>query len=335
MLLLLIILIIAAGLILTVSFVTYRLAFYNANRIPDDPHRVPEGPKYDCLSAEIHPLIDDTLSLPYREIRIVSRDGLNLYAKLYSPDCIKNPEKFLSASWHPSENTTNTVSILMHGWHGIAERDFAAGVQIHLSHGDTVILADERAHNKSSGHTITFGIKERYDLLDWINYAIDSFGSDVNLIIHGVSMGAATVLMTSGLSLPANVKGVIADSPYTSAKEIISKIMNEKGIKANCVYPFVKLGALIFGHFDPDCAASVSAVKKNHLPVLFIHGTGDDFVPYEMSCRLYEAANTPKLMLTVENAPHVMSYLYDKERYYESMDRFYRMVRQQASSHSR
>ena len=325
---------ILAALAAVISYITYRFAFFNANKEPDDPHRVPSGPKYDCLKKEIHELIDETLAIPYEEVHITSRDGLPLYAKLYRPSSYRNDahsgkEYGAPASVRPPEGTVR-VALLMHGWRGIAERDFAGGVQAHLERGDTVLLVDERAHGKSGGHTITFGVKERFDCLDWIDYILRTFGKDTPIILHGVSMGASVVMMAAGLDLPENVRGIIMDSGYTTPKEIICKVVEDKKVNPRIAWPFIKLGAFLFGHFDPEAAGAdaYASMKKNHLPALFIHGTGDDFVPFEMGEANCRASKGPKFFTKVEGAPHVMAYMYDKELYFQQFDAFYNALDQ-------
>ena len=297
-----------AALAVIISYITYRFTFYNPNKKPDDPHRIPDGPKYACMEKEIHELIDETLAIPYENVSITSRDGLRLCGKQY----------------RTSKETR--VTLLMHGWHGVAVRDFAGGVQVHLDHGDNVLLVDQRAHNMSQGHTITFGVKERYDCLDWIEYIRKEFGKDVPILLHGVSMGASTVMMAAGLDLPSNVKGIIADSGYTSPKDIICKVTAEKKINPRIAWPFIRLGALLFGRFDPNAASALDSMRKNHLPLLIIHGTGDDFVPFEMGVENYNASKSVKFFTRVEGAPHVMAYMYDTEQYFALMDEFYNAI---------
>ncbi len=294
----------AAAFVLAAAYATFRIIFYNANKVPDNPHRVPTGPKYDILDKEMHRLIDDTLAIPYEQVYITARDGVRLAAKVYLREA------------------DAPVALLMHGWHGIAERDFAAGIQIHLAKGHTVVLVDERAHNASGGHVIAFGVKERYDCLDWIGYILDRFGKDTEILLHGVSMGAATVCMAAGLPLPENVKGLISDSGYTSPKEIICKVCGEYHVKPKLAWPFIRLGAALYGHFNPEASSAREAMAENTLPAMFVHGTGDDFVPWEMGDELYRLSRGPKYEVLVPGAPHVLAYMYDRKAYLETMDVF-------------
>ena len=300
----LIIVCIIAAFILVTSYAVFRIVFYNANKVPDDPHRIPKGPRYDILDREIHQLVSETLAIPFKQIYITSRDGIKLAARLYETS--------------PSA----PVALLMHGWHGISCRDFAAGLQIHLAKGHNVVLVDERAHNKSGGHVISFGIKERYDCLDWINWILTHFGPQTYILLHGVSMGGATVLMAAGLHLPANVKGIISDSGYTSPKEIICKVCSDYHVKPALAWPFIKTGAKVFGHFNPEETSARQTMTANTLPVMFVHGTGDDFVPCVMGDELYALTKGPKYQVRVPGAPHVLAYMYDVKAYLTVMDEF-------------
>ncbi len=176
-------------------------------------------------------------------------------------------------------------------------------------------MVDQRAGGLSEGHIITFGIKERYDCQRWAWYIAERFGNDVPIILTGISMGAATVMMTSVLELPANVIGVLADCGYTSAKAIIKKVIHQMGLPSAVAYPFVRLGARLFGGFDLEAASPIEAMKICRLPVLFVHGDADDYVPWSMSSENYEACAAPKRLLTVAGAGHGLAYPADPQGY--------------------
>ena len=144
--------------------------------------------------------------------------------------------------------------------------------------GYNLLLIEQRALGGSEGRTITFGIKEKYDCLSWINYAIERFGKDVKIILGGVSMGAATVLMASALDLPKNVKCISADCGYTSPEAIIRKVCREDmGIPDWLGFPFVRLGARIYGGFSILDGGAIEAVKQAKVPLMIMHGDEDDF----------------------------------------------------------
>ena len=129
-------------------------------------------------------------------------------------------------------------------------------------------------------------------------------------------------MMASDMELPKNVVGILADCGYTSAKEIIKKVMKQMKLPADLLYPFVRLGARLYGKFDPDETSPIKALKKCRVPAMFIHGESDDFVPCEMTERNYEACIAPKKMLTVPKAGHGLSYIIDREGYLKAVKEF-------------
>ena len=178
------------------------------------------------------------------------------------------------------------------------------------------MIINQRASGESEGRVITFGINERRDCHSWVNYAIEHFGSDVKLIIGGVSMGAATVMMAAGDPLPENVICVLADCGYSSAEEIIKKVVKEMHLPVKLLYPFIKLGASLYGKFDLEETSPMEAMKKCKLPVVFVHGDADDFVPYEMSVRLYnECISDKKELITIPGAGHGLAFPADQDGY--------------------
>jgi fermentation-respiration switch protein FrsA (DUF1100 family) len=182
--------------------------------------------------------------------------------------------------------------------------------------GHNAILVDQRASGASKGHIITFGIKERHDAALWAKEAVRILGDDVSLILSGVSMGAATVMMAAAEELPHNVKAVLADCGYSSAREIIRKVMKEMRAPVGLLYPFVRLGARLFGGFDVEETSPIEAMKQCRLPVIFFHGECDAFVPREMTERLYAAcASEKKRFVSVPTAGHGLAFPVSKQEY--------------------
>lgn len=161
------------------------------------------------------------------------------------------------------------------------------------------------------------------DCLAWIDFAIHHFGSDIKLILTGISMGASTVLMAAGRPLPLNVVGVLADCGFSSPKEIIKKCAKDMHIPAHIIYPFIKLGAKIFGHFDLEEYSPMEAMKTCKTPILFFHGEDDSFVPCYMSQKLYNACISPKKLVTVPKAEHGLVYLVDNPGYFQAVVKFF------------
>jgi len=171
---------------------------------------------------------------------------------------------------------------MMHGYRGSAIRDFCGGAKLARALGHGVLLIDERAHGKSGGRTIGFGVTERWDCLSWTEEVRRRLG-DVKVILSGVSMGAATVLMASELPLPETVVGVVADCPFSSPEEIIAVVAGRMGLPVRIAMPVIRLSARLLGGFNLREADAVRAVRSLKVPVLLIHGEDDRFVPCDMS----------------------------------------------------
>ena len=217
------------------------------------------------------------------------------------------------------------LAIIFHGYRGYAERDGLGGYTLCTALGYNVLLPDQRAHGYSGGHTITMGVKERYDARDWTVWARIRFGPEVPIFLMGVSMGAATVLLAAGLNLPDNVCGIVADCGYTSPREITRKCLPEylPGMPLELTYAVGRLGAILFGHFDPEDADCEAAAAQSKVPILFVHGDADGFVPYDMGKRNYEACRAKgKKFLTVHGAEHAVSYYHDNDAYTKQATEF-------------
>ena len=148
------------------------------------------------------------------------------------------------------------------------------------------------------------------------------FGAEKPIYLCGVSMGAATVLMASEFNLPNNVKGIIADSPYSSPEAIIKKVCKDMGVSPKLAFPFIRLGARLFGGFSIRAVTAVEAVKKAKKPVLILHGEDDRFVPCVMSEEIFNAYGGKKRRETFPNAGHGISYIVDPKRYEQVVGAF-------------
>ena len=291
---------------LLLSYLGYRKAFYQKPDPEYTPYVVPEKPQYQEHKDALLELIGELDSTPYEPVYITSRDGLKLYGKYY----------------HLRDGAP--VHIDMHGYRSSGVRDFCGGARILRELGHNAIIIDERAHSHSEGRTITFGIKERYDCLDWINYAIKRFGADTPIFISGVSMGAGTVLMASELELPRNVKGIFADCPFSSPWEIIKKVCGDMGLPKKLCFPFAYVGARIFGGFKLTEASAREAVKHTRVPILIIHGDDDRFVPHEMSVSIRDANPEMVRLVTVKDAGHALAYFKDPALYHKEIITFFK-----------
>ncbi len=293
--------------VLTISYVCYRIVFYVSKKQKKEVKEslVPKGKIYEPYHEQMMKWIQEARQMPQEEFTITSFDGLKLYGRYY--ECDKNAP----------------IELMFHGYRGSAERDLSGGVQRCFKLGRNVLLVDQRTSCNSEGNTITFGVNESKDCISWINFMIDHFGADVKIILTGISMGASTVMMAAGRDLPSNVVGVLADCGYSSAKDIIKKCAVDMHLPADLVYPFIKLGAKIYGHFDLEEFSPVEAMKSCKLPIIFVHGEGDDFVPCEMSKLTYDVCNSPKRLFTVPGAGHGLVYVADNEGYLKAVSEFF------------
>ena len=186
-----------------------------------------------------------------------------------------------------------------------------------------MLFPDHRAHGDSEGERIGFGVLERYDCVDWVNFVSDRYGKDVPIYLLGVSMGAATVLMASSLELPENVRGIISDCAFTSPDAIWCHVINNNiRLKSRVIYSLMKYIVYKKAHFIHS-VSTVDAVSKTKIPILFVHGDADKFVPIEMTYQNYNACASPKYLLTVKNAGHGMCYYTDPDRYREAVRSFF------------
>ena len=305
-----IILLSAVGLLLLLFLTTllcFLLVFYSPKRVPltPDEYEIPKGDAYKPFIEDIINWTDGIRNMKREDVSITSSDGLTLRGKYYE------------------YSKGAPIELMFHGYRGSAERDLCGGVHRCFSLGRNALIVDHRGAGESDGRVITFGIKERIDCLLWIKYATERFGEDAKIIITGISMGAATVMMALNEDLPKNVIGAIADCGYTSPKEIITKVMRDIHVPPTIFYPLVKLGAKIFGRFDLEETSAVEGVKKCKIPIIFIHGESDTFVPCDMSIKLYNYCTAQhKKLYTVPDTEHGLAYPKDPEAYYRVIREF-------------
>ena len=299
--------VILALLVLLVAYVCYRMAFYAARKktLPDDVIDVPDGKVYRSFHPQFEAWGREVRAMPHEAFQITSFDGLKLCAKFYE--------------YAPGA----PIELMFHGYRGNAERDLSGGVQRCFSLGRSAFIVDQRCSGGSDGHVITFGIREHRDCLAWVDFMVEHFGPEVKIILCGISMGASTVLMAAGNPLPPNVIGVLSDCGFSTAKDIIKKVIRQIGLPAGVCYPFVKLGARLFGRFDLEETSALEAVARCTLPVIFFHGEDDDFVPCEMSRINYEACAARKMLVTVPGADHGLSFPVAPETYLAALREFF------------
>ncbi len=220
----------------------------------------------------------------------------------------------LHAHWVPADDPKGTV-ILAHGYRSTKLLDFGMVLELYHNLGVNLLMIDQRCHARSEGKYITFGVLESRDVQSWIKFHNEKFGYHP-ILLSGLSMGASTVLYLADRDLPENVKGMIADCGFTSPKEIIAKVFRDTvHFGAGPFLWAADLFARVLAGFSLYERDSRKSLAKSRLPVLLVHGTGDDFVPCEMTEKAYTACTSKKEMFLVEDAGHGVSYLVDTPGY--------------------
>lgn len=243
--------------------------------------------------------------IPRGEAYITSFDGLRLRAHTIEQKTEKN-------SW----------VIAVHGYSSNADT-MAGPAKAFYEMGFNVLLPDCRGHGGSEGSYIGMGCHDRFDVIGWVNHLIDSRGEQIDIILYGVSMGGAIVMSVSGEPLPANVRAIVEDCGYSSTQSEFKYQL--KALFGLPPFPVLNYADLItksragwrFGE-----AAAIDQVKKSKTPILFIHGTGDTFVPCNMAGEVYDAAGCEKQLLLVKDAAHALSSLADPETYWSTVGDF-------------
>lgn len=290
---------------LVTAFVCFYRIFYSPRRPEEEAYPIPEGEIYEPYREQMVGYIKAAEALPHRDLAVRSFDGLTLRGKYYE------------------HKKGAPIEIMFHGYRGSARRDMSGGIHRSFLVGHNALVVDHRGSGESDGHIITFGINESRDCLAWRDLVLREIDPDAKIILTGISMGAATVMIAAADEHPDNVVGVLADCGYTSARAIIKKVIWDMRLPADLLYPFARLGARLFGGFDPDERAPIDSMKKSRLPVIFFHGDTDDFVPFEMSVENYEACVAEKRLVKIGGAGHGLCFVGDPEAYVAALHEFF------------
>lgn len=292
----------AAGL--SAAYGIYHLAFYQQPK-PKMP-TAEEWAQGSRFLPQIHENVEFVDKLPCDTVHITADDGTLLSARY----C------------HEADDAP--IAIIMHGYRATAMRDTMGLIVLCKKLGFNLLMPDQRAHGQSGGHSITMGAQERYDARAWAYWASVRSGGKSSIFLMGVSMGAATVLLASGLDLPESVHGIIADCGYSSIRDICRTCLPKylPYVPVGPGYAVGKAGAELFAHFDPDTVDCRKAVAHTKVPILFIHGSADDFVPCSMSRENYAACASEKELLIIPGATHAMCYYYDTPAYSKAVTDF-------------
>lgn len=290
--------------LLIFMYALYFFVFHYPNKLQSDAHNIPDSVFYKNHRERMLDCIKDMENTPFEEVCINAKDGCKLFGKLY---IIK-------------ENAP--VMLFFHGYHGMAEWDGYGSFRFCMANGINILMTDERAHGKSEGKIITFGVNEKYDCKLWTEYIIKRFGEQTDIILSGLSMGAASVMMYSALGLPDSVKAIISDCGYSEASTIIKEIIRKMRLPVKPLYFIIKMGARIFGKFDLEETTPVKAVARLDTPILFIHGSKDSVVPLAMNDKLYQSCVADKERVVIEGADHSNCAMTDYPTYEKTVKAF-------------
>ena len=242
-----------------------------------------------------------------QDIYIRSRDGLRLHA-----------------SWFPVENAKRII-LLSHGYRGTRFGSVAHMAEFFRLEGSSLLFIDQRCCGKSEGSYITFGAKEQYDVLEWIDYLHQRNTDALPIYLYGQSMGATTILLAAGHTLPEDVKGLIADCGFHSMKQqlrdIASGWFHLHWIESLLLR--TDLFCRIFGRFQMKQTDTTEALRTNTRPVLFFHGEADTYVWPENTVRNFELCHAPKELVLIPNARHLCGSFVDPVLYKEKLMNFF------------
>lgn len=301
---------IIATIIIGNYFVNFALVRNDDNKIdisPEEDKTIAVSAKEDIntnLQTEENLVKDWIKTVNMSVVNIKSEDGLRLVAD----KCYSNGEG-------------NKWAIIVHGYGG--NRQTMRSYAVHyFNEGYSVLLPDLRTHGESEGKYIGMGWLDKNDIILWINYILNE-NPDAQIVLHGVSMGAATVMMISGEDLPSQVKAIIEDCGYTSVWDIFEDELGALfGLPAFPALYMSNIVAKVKVGYDFVDASSLEQVKKSKTPIFFIHGDKDTFVKTHMVYDLYDVANCEKEIWVVKDAGHAEAKNKDPQMYFDKIFNF-------------
>ena len=255
--------------------------------------------------TEVKKWLEET---PQEKLEIKAKDDITLRATAY---------------YNKTENQENhNWVIVAHGYRSKPSWVASIGMHFYKEKGYNVLIPSMRATEESEGKYIGMGWLDKDDIIGWINKIIEK-DKNAKIILHGSSMGAATVLMASGEKLPSNVKAIIADSSYTSVWDIFkSELKARFNLPPFPLMQMFRVIAQIQAKYDIKEASVIDQVKKSNTPTLLIHGDADDFVPVTMEPEIYNAIPVEKDQLIIHGAGHTKSRYREPETYYKKVYEF-------------
>lgn len=260
----------------------------------------------DVQNQELKQAAEQLLSVPTEEVTLVNREGMTLHGH-----------------WYHAENPCRLL-ILVHGWHSSWNRDFGMTAPFYHEQNCELLLIEQRCHGNSEGAMISYGDRERHDVLDWLAYA-RTLHPELPVYLCGVSMGASTVLLCAGEPIADGVTGIIADCGYTVPRPVVeSSVRRLMGRATPATMVGVETCCRLHGGFSLEGCSTIEALRKNKdIPVFFIHGDADQLVPYSMTLENHLACAAPCELLLVHGAGHASAYMTDPDTYQARVSAFF------------
>ena len=229
----------------------------------------------------------------------------------------------LAGHYLPADKPTDRFVLGSHGYRNRGKGEFRFITKFYHDSGFNVLLVDHVASGDSEGEYITFGYQESTDMLEWVEFMKKEFGNDIQIVLHGFSMGSATVtMMSKEKALLPNVKFIVADCGFTTVPEQFTNVLKSYHVPAYLLIATVDLICRIGQGYSIKKISPLDDVRSAVIPMLFVHGKGDTFVNFDMVYRLYDACPAEKDILTVEGAGHTQSYVKDTAAYEQKLIEF-------------
>lgn len=268
-------------------------------------------PEEEAINRQWRARREELLACAHEKWTLQAADGVKLYAR-----CI------------PAAQPTECWALCVHGYTASGPNEFAWFFDFYRRLGYNLLLPDHRAHGQSEGEYVGMGVLDSRDIRLWIDELLRRTQGRCRIVLHGVSMGAATVTTLAGSETPAQVRGFLADCGYTSVWEEFSYQM--RAMFHLPAFPILYLAGLVCrvrAGYGLHAFSPLDAVKRAEKPMLFVHGGADDFVPTRMGQTLYDAcASGEKELLIVEGAAHASSYRVNPEAYEQAACAFFEKI---------
>lgn len=229
-------------------------------------------------------------------------------------------EDNLSLHSYYIKQKSHTYIIMVHGYRGDGP-SIISPIKNMYKEGYNLLIPELRGHGQSEGNYIGMGIDDRKDILKWIEYIIEK-DKNASIVLYGVSMGGATVMNVAGEKLPKQVKAIIEDCGYTSVLDIFKTHIDTSKLENRIALYMTNIVTQIRAGYNLKEVEPILQIQKSQIPILFIHGEQDDFVPFDMMNQLYEVASCPKEKLIIKEANHANSCSVDSQLYYRTIHEF-------------